>query len=284
MKKVLLHIVIALVLIFPMHGQSLLEIKKLLIEDGGHVTLTRMANENSKARKQELTGMVVELTRAHLAEPATSKTDKIQFSNAARFLADAGDENAIIEAFKDGIDNVGRGELIDAVRALAVCRGEEPTAIIERLARDRLGILGDTLVETQDEDEGRARNDLLGSFARILVALASSANPSGMERAKKIRDEFAVLYPSENGKRVLAAVDADLAKITPHKSRSKPVHDSNLGTVTRPLDNKSLPNPNMQEAGRGTPSEKSTSSTKLIIIALVSVAICLLWLIVKNLK
>jgi hypothetical protein len=283
MKNLLFFAAAFLLLASSMLGQSLLELRDILKKDEGHVIVAKLMKEAPELRRKEFLAMIVDLVKSHLAATATSKNNKIQFYNAVILLVDAGDEQAILDALKDGIGNAELGDLIEAIDALASCRGEEHTNIIERLARERLGILGDTLVITEDEDERRAKNDLLGAFAKILIGLASSANPSGMESARKIRDEFAVLYPSENGKLVLAAIDADLAKITPHKSALTRGPDN--WTKSHPRDFKSPPTSNAPETGQGANSEKPKSSTPWSSIFVMIVAMVgLLWFLLKRLS
>jgi hypothetical protein len=280
MKILLFHAVIFLGYISSICGQSLPEIRDILRQDEGHVIITKLMKESPEVRRKELLAMIVDLVKAHLAKSATSN-NKIQFYNAVILLIDAGDEQAILDAFKDSIDNVGLGEVVEVVDALATCRGKEQTDIIEQLARDRLPILGDTLISSEIEEERYARKDLLGSFVRILIGLASSANPSGMARAKKIRDEFAVLYPSDNGKRVLAAIDADLAKIVPRQSASKDAPYT--AREPRPLGGKSSPTPNALEAGPVTPSDISISRTTCAVaVMLIAVVVGMLCFFLKR--
>jgi hypothetical protein len=286
MKKIFIHLALFCGLASLLLGQSLPELRMLLRQDDGQAIIAKMLKEASNEKRERLLGMIVELTKAHMTIPHvigvnSPNENSIRFDDAAILLRDSGNEQAVLDAFKDGIQNAGIAELIDAVEVLSTCRGQEHVELIERLAKDRLAILGDTLISSEIEEERYARNDLLGSFARILMALASSANPSGMERAKKIREEFAVLYPSENGKRVLAAIDANLAKITPHQSATTRGHDT--GRETLPRDAKPPATPNAPEAGQGVQSEEPTSSTPWSLIGVMIVAVIgLLWLLLKR--
>jgi hypothetical protein len=219
--KTLIHAAIILGLISNISAQGLSEIRDIFRKEDGHTVITKRIKDATEVKRKELLAMIVQLVKDDLAKPQVfnKSSDRVTTAAAHVFVA-TGAEQAMLDAFKENLDNTRPGELIEIVESLAACRGEEQTDIIERLARDRLPILGDTLISSEIEAEKYARNDLLGSFSRILMELASSANPTGMASAKKIRDEFAVLYPSANGKLVLAAIDAELAKATPRRSSS----------------------------------------------------------------
>ena len=241
-----------------------------------------MIKEAPEVKKKQLLEMIVQLVRVDLTKPlVVNKSSDRVTTYAAYALVAAGAEQAMLDAFKDNLDNTRLGELMSIVESLAACRGEGQTDIIERLAKDRLAILGDTLITSEIEEERYTRNDLLGSFVKILMGLASSANPSGMERAKKIRDEFAVLYPSDNGKRVLAAIDADLAKIAPPQPAT--IEEPDTGRESSPLGGKSSPIQNAPEAAPVAQSEKPISLTTWSVSAILIVAgIGLLWFLLKR--
>jgi len=286
MKILPIHLALLCGLASLLRGQSLPELRMLLRQDDGHVIVAKMLKESSNEKRERLLGMIVELTKAHMAVPHaigvnSPNENSIRFHDAAILLRDSGNEQAVLDAFKDNIQNAGLGDLIEAVNVLATCRGEEQTGIIERLARDRLGMLGDTLVRSENEDERYARNDLLGSFVRILMALATSANPSGMERAKKIRDELAVLYPSENGKILLSAIDGELAKVASGKPGR--FHPPGASLTSSLPSEKPTAAPKASEVKSAAASAETTSPIPWIASGmLIMAAIGLLWVLLKR--
>lgn len=262
-------------------GQNLAELQDMLRPGGrGYTDVAKLINESTPDRRQALINNLVNLVRDELAKPPQTSSIGLASKAACAFIL-IRDEQAILDAFQDGIGNISPTEEMDIVAALATCRDDHAAGLIERLARNRLEKLGETLIQTQDENERQARNDLLGSFVEILKSLARSANPSGGDRAKKIRDDFAALYASDNGKLVLAAIDAELAKIIPLKSAAvkapRTLPASSLPSV------KPLPVPISSEAKPSVTSDEPTSSTPWsVVVVLIVAAIGLLWLLLKR--
>jgi hypothetical protein len=228
-------------------GQGLPELREMLRMERGHSAVAKLFNESSPVERQALLANLVTLISNELGGTPQAKSG-VSISNAAAALIAIGDEQAILSSFRSGVENIRPGEESDAVDALATCRDERAVAIIDGLARTRLGRLGEALIQSQDQDQRRARSDLLGSFVQLLKGLAKSANPTGIVLAKQLRDDFAARYGSDNGKLVLAAIDAELAKVTPPKSSA--VDAPSTSTTTSLPSEKPASPPKAPEAKR----------------------------------
>ena len=262
-------------------GQGLPELRDMLRMEDGHSTVAKLFHESSPVERQALLANLVTLISNELGGTSQTKSG-VSIGNAAAALIAIGDEQAILSSFQSGIENMRPGDESDAVDALATCRDERAVAIIDGLARTRLGRLGEALIQSQDQDERRARHHLLGSFVQLLMGLAKSANPKGIVLAKQLRDDFAARYESDNGKLVVTAIDAELAKVTPPKSSA--VDAPSTSTTTSLPSAKPASPPKAPEAKAvTTPAEQPTSSTPWSVVAvLIVAAFGLLWLLVKN--
>jgi len=261
-------------------GQGLPELRDMLRMEDGHSTVAKLFHESSPVERQALLANLVTLISNELGGTSQTKSG-VSIGNAAAALIAIGDEQAILSSFQSGIENMRPGDESDAVDALATCRDERAVAIIDGLARTRLGRLGETLIRSQDEDERRARHHLLGSFVQLLMGLAKSANPKGIVLAKQLRDDFAARYGSDNGKLVLAAIDAELAKVTPPNSSA--VDAPSTSTTSLPSAKPSSTPKAPEAKAVTTPTEEPTSSTPWSVVAvLIVTAFGLLWLLVKN--
>ncbi len=224
---------------------------------------------------------VVHRIQAISREPQSIKNDSFLYvSNSARLLSETGTDDQILAAFGN-LSQFGSAEP-DAAFALAACKGPAGVAIIDALAKQRLPNLERAITPLTDDDKLRSNETLL-PFFMLVKELAASVNPSGSGLAKQMRDDFASRYSSENGKLVLAAIDAELAKVTSRKSAA--VGAPSTSTSTSLPSEKPSPTPKEQEAKSPTPSEAPTSSTPWSLVAVFIVAaIGLLWLLLKNRK
>jgi hypothetical protein len=134
---------------------------------------------------------------------------------AAGILYQVGTDEQIIQAFGK-LSNFGHSEP-DAAKILASCEGSGGVEIIQKLAEKRLPELNSAINPKNDDEKARS-NDILIPFYTLVLRLDGAKNPQGPLAAKKLRDQVAARYVSENGKILVALLDEDMAKA---RSRTK---------------------------------------------------------------
>ena len=139
------------------------------------------------------------------ASPATGTYVRI----SAGILQKIGTDEQIIEAFGN-LSNFGHAEP-DAAEILASCKGSAGVKIIEKLAEKRLLEL-ESAINPQNEEERARSNDILIPFYFLILRLDSATNPEGARAAKRLRDQVATRYLSENGKSFVAILDGEMTK------------------------------------------------------------------------
>jgi hypothetical protein len=140
---------------------------------------------------------------------------------AAGILYQVGTDEQIIQAFGK-LSNFGHSEP-DAAEILASCEGSGGVEIIQKLAEQRLPELESAINPKNDAERARSNNILI-PFHFLVVHLNGATNPEGSRAAKKLRDQVAARYLSENGKSFVAVLDDEMTKTRSRveKFRSNP--------------------------------------------------------------
>jgi len=252
----------------------------ILNSEGGGERAVQSVQGLPTDQKSQMLQSVVQRIQTASQELAVGKSPSINISNAALLLAESGTDDQIIAAFGN-LSQFGPFEP-DAAFALAACREPAGVAVIDALARKRLPNL-ERAVTPQTEDDKQRLNEAILPFFLLIKEIAASANPAGQDAAKQLREDFATRYNSKNGKLVLAAIDAELAKVAP---RQPAVNQALMTSPTNGLPNlKPLFTPKASASKPEIPSDEPTSSTPWSVTGvLLVVAVGLAWLVIKSRK
>lgn len=189
-------------------------------EDGGSEPALRKLRLLPADQQKFVVDAIVRKLQSISAGPAPApSTTVIYVCVAAGILQQVGTDEQIISAFGN-LSNFGHAES-DAAEVLASCKGSAGVRIIEKLAENRLPELEPAIDPKNDEDRARS-NDILIPFHFLLLRLDSATNSEGSRAAKRLRDQVAARYLSENGKTFVTLLDEEMTKARSHIKKDRP--------------------------------------------------------------
>ncbi len=197
---------------------------------------------------------------------------------AGGILAQIGTDEQIIQAF-GALSNFGHLEP-DAAEVLASCKGSGGVEIIQKLADKRLPEL-ESAINPKNEEEKARSNDIVIPFYFLVLRLDGARNPQGPLAAKRLRDQVAARYVSENGKILVALLDKDMAKARSRKkkneSNSEPL-SSKINSDSAKTPETDSPNINKQIQPQSQEKQDSPAPYKVAaMIAIILAGTALAW-------
>ena len=186
------------------------------------------------------------------------KRDSMDYvRNAARLLLQAGTDEQIVAALGN-LSMFGHAEP-DAAGVLASCKGSAGVEIIQKLAEKRLPEL-ESAINPKNEEEKARSNDIVLPFYFLLLRLDGARNPEGPRAAKRLRDQVAAQYVSENGKILVALLDEDMAKARRRNKKER--------TNPEPLRPEKHSNPAKLQKSTGQSNRESTQPRQRTVVSL----------------
>ncbi len=188
---------------------------KMTGEEGGSEPALRKLRLLPADKQVTIVEALIRKVKAISSGPTVASAESGNYIRVtAGILHQIGTDEQIIEAFGT-LSNFGHSEP-DAAKILALCEGSGGVEIIQKLAEKRLPEL-ESAINPKNEEERARSNDILIPFLFLLLRLDGATNPEGPRAAKRLRDQVATGYVSENGKLFVALLDEELAK----KARSR---------------------------------------------------------------
>ncbi len=189
---------------------------KMTGEEGGSEPALRKLRLLAADQQVSIVEALIRKVQGISSGPAVASPESGTYIRvAAGILYQIGTDEQIIKAF-GALSNFGHAEP-DAAKILALCEGSGGVEIIQKLAEKRLPEL-ESAINPKNEEEKARSNDIVIPFYTLVLRLDGARNPQGPLAAKKLRDQVAARYVSENGKFLVALLDKDMAKA---RSRTK---------------------------------------------------------------
>ena len=183
---------------------------KMTGEEGGSEHALRKLRLLPADQQVPIVEALIRKVKAISSGPAVAPPESGTYIRvAAGILHQIGTDEQIIQAF-GRLSNFGPAEP-DAAKILASCKGSGGVEIIQKLAEKRLPEL-ESAINPKNEEEKARSNNIVIPFYTLVLRLDGARNPQGPLAAKKLRDQVAARYVSENGKILVALLDEDMAK------------------------------------------------------------------------